>query len=117
MEMIDQMEESFLITNTWKMMQNGCDGCETGARLCVSFYEMFAASALAVSFACGLIMFIYRMKSSAVVAVIIVATFWFKVATMVFIRFTTKRKIRTFLLLLQERGDVEQKALERGLGV
>jgi len=39
-----------------------------GARLCVSFYEMFAASALAVSFACGLIMFIYRMKSSAVVA-------------------------------------------------
>ena len=53
---------------------------------------MFAASALAVSFACGLIMFIYRMKSSAVVAVIVVATFWFKVATMVFIRFTTKRK-------------------------
>ena len=28
-----------------------------------------------------------------------------------------KTKIGTFLLLLQERGDVEQKALERGLGV
>ena len=28
-----------------------------------------------------------------------------------------KMKIGTFLLLLQERGDVEQKALERGLGV
>ena len=69
-----------------------------GARLCVSFYEMFAASALAVSFACGLIMFIYRMKSSAVVAVIIVATFWFKVATMVFIRFTAKRKLGHFFI-------------------
>ena len=41
-----------------------------GVRLYVSFYEMFAASALAVSLACGLIMFIYRMKSPAVVAVI-----------------------------------------------
>ena len=61
-----------------------------GVRLYVSFYEMFAASALAVSLACGLIMFIYRMKSPAVVAVIVVATFWFKVATMVFIRFTAK---------------------------
>ena len=28
-----------------------------------------------------------------------------------------KTEIRTFFLLLQERGDVEQKALERGLGV
>ena len=28
-----------------------------------------------------------------------------------------KTKIGTFLLLLQERVDVEQKALERGLGV
>ena len=75
-----------------------------GARLCVSFYEMFAASALAVSFACGLIMFIYRMKSPAVVAVIVVATFWFKVATMVFIRFTTKRKSGRFFYYYKNVG-------------
>ena len=68
-----------------------------GARLCVSFYEMFAASALAVSFACGLIMFIYRMKSPAVVAVI-------KVATMVFIRFTTKRKSGRFFYYYKNVG-------------
>ena len=74
-----------------------------GARLCVSFYEMFAASALAVSFACGLIMFIYRMKSSAVVAVIIVVYY--------------KTEIRTFFLLLQERGDVDPVALGYGFGV
>ena len=43
-----------------------------GARLYMSFYEMFAASALTVSFACGLIMFIYRIKPPAVVAVIVV---------------------------------------------
>lgn len=78
---------------------------------------MFAASALAVSLACGLIMFIYRMKSPAVVAVIVVATFWFKVATDGIYPVYRKTKIGTFLLLLQERGDVEQKALERGLGV
>ena len=68
-----------------------------GARLCVSFYEMFAASALAVSFACGLIMFIYRMKSPAVVAVIVVAT-------MVFIRFTTKRKSGRFFYYYKNVG-------------
>ena len=34
-------------------------------RSCVSFYGMFAASALAVSFVCGLIMFMYRMKRLA----------------------------------------------------
>lgn len=88
-----------------------------GARLCVSFYEMFAASALAVSFACGLIMFIYRMKSPAVVAVIVVATFWFKVATMVFIPVYYKTEIRTFFLLLQERGDVDPVALGYDFGV
>ena len=65
-----------------------------GARLCVSFYEMFAASALAV----------YRMKSSAVVAVIVVATFWFKVATMVFIWFTTKRKSGRFFYYYKNVG-------------
>ena len=75
-----------------------------GARLCVSFYEMFAASALAVSFACGLILFINRMKSSAVVAVIVVATFWFKVATMVFIWFTTKRKSGRFFYYYKNVG-------------
>ena len=84
-----------------------------GVRLYVSFYEMFAASALAVSLACGLIMFIYRMKSPAVVAVIVVATFGHDGIYPVY----RKTKIGTFLLLLQERGDVEQKALERGLGV
>ena len=75
-----------------------------GVRLYVSFYEMFAASALAVSLACGLIMFIYRMKSPAVVAVIVVATFWFKVATMVFIRFTAKRKSGHFFYYYKNVG-------------
>ena len=70
-----------------------------GVRLYVSFYEMFAASALAVSLACGLIMFIYRMKSPAVVA-----TFWFKVATMVFIRFTAKRKLGHFFYYYKNVG-------------
>ena len=70
-----------------------------GVRLYVSFYEMFAASALAVSLACGLIMFIYRMKSPAVVAVI-----WFKVATMVFIRFTAKRKLGHFFYYYKNVG-------------
>lgn len=59
---------------------------------CVSFYGMFAASALAVSFVCGLVMFLYRMKAPAVIAVIVVVTFWFKVATMVFLGFAMKRK-------------------------
>ena len=68
-----------------------------GVRLYVSFYEMFAASALAVSLAC-------RMKSPAVVAVIVVATFWFKVATMVFIRFTAKRKLGHFFYYYKNVG-------------
>ena len=75
-----------------------------GARLYMSFYEMFAASALAVSFACGLIMFIYRIKPPAVVAVIVVATFWFKVATMILIWFTTKRKSWRFFYYYKNVG-------------
>ena len=49
-------------------------------------------------------MFIYRMKSPAVVAVIVVATFWFKVATMVFIRFTAKRKLGHFFYYYKNVG-------------
>ena len=75
-----------------------------GARLCVSFYEMFAASALAVSFACGLIMFIYRMKSPAVVAEIVGATFCLKGATVGFHRFTTKRKSGRFFYYYKNVG-------------
>ena len=52
-----------------------------GVRLYVSFYEMFAASALAVSFA-----------------------FWFKVATMVFIRLTAKRKLGRFFYYYKNVG-------------
>ena len=59
-----------------------------GVRLYVSFYEMFAASALAVSLACGLIMFIYRMKSPAVVAVIVVGTCWFWSVALAFVFLT-----------------------------
>ena len=40
----------------------------------------------------------------AVVAVIVVATFWFKVATMVFIRFTTKRKSGRFFYYYKNVG-------------
>lgn len=60
-------------------------------RSCVSFYGMYAAAAIGVSFMCGLIMFMYRMKSPAVVAVIVVVTFWVKVAMMVVLRLTVKR--------------------------
>ena len=59
-------------------------------RSCVSFYGMFAASALAVSFVCGLIMFMYRMKTPEIVA---------------------------FLLLLQEYRRVPPVALGNIVGV
>lgn len=75
-----------------------------GARLCVSFYEMFAASALAVSFACGLIMFIYRMKSSAVVAVIIVATFLVQGSHDGIHPVYYKTEIRTFSIITRTWG-------------
>ena len=53
-------------------------------RSCISFYRMYMAPALVVSFACGGIMYAYSIKAPAVIGVIIVATFWFKVATMTF---------------------------------
>ena len=87
-----------------------------GARLCVSFYEMFAASALAVSFACGLIMFIYRMKSSAVVAEHC-GYLWVQGSHDGIHPVYYKTEIRTFFLLLQERGDVDPVALGYGFGV
>ena len=75
-----------------------------GVRLYVSFYEMFAASALAVSFVCGLIMFMYRMKTPAVIAVIVVVTFWFKIAAMVFLGFAMKRKSWRFFYYYKNVG-------------
>ena len=61
-------------------------------RACISFYRMYMAPALAVSCSCGGIMYAYSMKAPAVIGVIIVATFWFKVATMAFFYFAMKRK-------------------------
>lgn len=61
-------------------------------RSCISFCRMYMAPSLAVSFACGLIMYTYSMKAPAVIGVVVVATFWFKVATMVFFYFAMKRK-------------------------
>lgn len=60
-------------------------------RSCVSFYGMYAAAALGVSFVCGLVMFMYRMKPPPVIAVIVVITFWVKVAMMLLLRFAVKR--------------------------
>ena len=73
-------------------------------RSCVSFYGMFAASALAVSFVCGLIMFMYRMKTPAVIAVIVVVTFWFMIAAMVFLGFAMKRKSWRFFYYYKNVG-------------
>ena len=61
-------------------------------RACISFYRIYMAPALAVSCSCGGIMYAYSMKAPAVIGVIIVATFWFKVATMAFFYFAMKRK-------------------------
>jgi len=88
-----------------------------GARLCVSFYEMFAVSALAVSFACGLIMFIYRMKSPAVVAGVVFGYLLVQGSHDGIHPVYYKTEIRTFFLLLQERGDVDPVALGYDFGV
>lgn len=61
-------------------------------RSCFSFCRMYMAPSFAVSSACGLIMYLYSVKAPAVIAVVVVATFWFKVATMVFFYFVMKRK-------------------------
>ena len=73
-------------------------------RSCVSFYGMFAASALAVSFVCGLIMFMYRTKTPAVIAGIVVVTFGFKIAAMVFLGFAMKRKSWRFFYYYKNIG-------------
>lgn len=73
-------------------------------RSCFSFCRMYMAPSFAVSFACGVIMYLYSVKTPAVIAVVVVATFWFKVATMIFFYFVMKRKAREIFYYYKNVG-------------